>query len=72
MSASTVQHNVGVNVSVSPVRDVQVRGVWSVAELVRYKLHLDLVIDIVDIVEIVDNVYTRPGARPPRCSSSCR
>ena len=54
MSASTVQHNVGVNVSVSPVRDVQVRGVWSVAELVRYKLHLDLVIDIVDIVDIVD------------------
>ena len=52
MSASTVQHNVGVNVSVSPVRDVQVRGVWSVAELVRYKLHLDLVIDIVDIVDI--------------------
>ena len=51
MSASTVQHNVGVNVSVSPVRDVQVRGVWSVAELVRYKLHLDLVIDIVDIVD---------------------
>ena len=52
MSASTVQHNVGVNVSVSPVRDVQVGGVWSVAELVRYKLHLDLVIDILDIVDI--------------------
>ena len=52
MSASTVQHNVSANMSVSPVRDVQVRGVWSVAELVCYKLHLDLVIDIVDIVDI--------------------
>ena len=41
--------DVSANMSVSPVRNVQVGGVWSVAELVRYKLHLDLVIDIVDI-----------------------
>ena len=62
MSASTVQHNVGVNVSVSPVRDVQVGGVWSVAELVRYKLHLDLVIHIVDISRYCRYTTWRPSA----------
>ena len=62
MSASTVQHNVGANMSVSPVRDVQVGGVWSVAELVRYKLHLDLVIDILDIYRYCRYTTWRPSA----------
>ena len=54
--------DVSANMSVSPVRNVQVGGVWSVAELVRYKLHLDLVIDIVDISRYCRYTTWRPSA----------